>query len=106
MIERQPCVYILASDLNGTLYVGVTSDLLHRIVEHREGKFDGFTKRYGIKRLVDWEHAGSMESAILREKQIKRWQRDWKRNLIERDNPSWDDLAVSFGLEGLTVSLA
>ena len=105
MIERQPCVYILASGSNGTLYVGVTSDLLRRIAEHRKGVFDGFTKRYAIKRLVYWELAGSMEAAILREKQIKRWRREWKRNLIERDNPSWNDLAVAFGLEPLAGSL-
>ena len=101
MIERQPCVYILASDINGTLYVGVTSDLVKRIGQHRAETFDGFTKRYGIKRLVHWELAGSMEAAILREKQLKRWRRDWKRNLIERENPSWDDLAVMVGFEPL-----
>ncbi|SNT04336.1 putative endonuclease [Sphingomonas laterariae] len=92
--------------MNGTLYIGVTSDLLCRIVQHREGVFEGFTKRYGIKMLVYWEYAGSMEAAILREKQIKRWRRDWKRNLIERNNPSWNDLAVSFGLEPLASSPA
>ncbi|WP_380879917.1 endonuclease [Sphingomonas sp. DBB INV C78] len=106
MIERQPCVYILASAFNGTLYVGVTSDLLRRVAQHREGMFDGFTKRYGIKCLVYWEAAGTMEAAILREKQIKRWRRDWKRSLIERDNPSWNDLAVAFGLEPLAASPA
>ncbi|WP_187294009.1 GIY-YIG nuclease family protein [Sphingomonas sp. MM-1] len=106
MIERQPCVYILASSFNGTLYVGVTSDLLRRIARHRDGMFDGFTKRYGVKYLVYWGAFGTMEAAILREKQIKRWRRDWKRNLIERDNPSWHDLAVPLGLEPLAPSPA
>ncbi|WP_380880004.1 endonuclease [Sphingomonas sp. DBB INV C78] len=106
MIERRPCVYILASAFNGTLYIGVTSDLLRRVAQHREGMFDGFTKRHGIKCLVYWEAAGTMEAAIPREKQIKRWRRDWKRNLIERDNQSWLDLAVSFGLEPLAASPA
>ncbi|MCR5870165.1 MULTISPECIES: GIY-YIG nuclease family protein [unclassified Sphingomonas] len=103
MIERLPCVYILASAFNGTLYVGVTSDLIGRIVQHRAGTFDGFTKRHGIHRLVYYEVGGTMESAIRREKQVKRYRREWKRNLIERENPMWNDLAVGLGLEPLTA---
>jgi putative endonuclease len=97
-------VYILASGHNGSLYVGVRSDLLVRIAQHREGTFDGHTKRYGITRLVYFEFHGSMDTAIPREKQLKRWRRDWKRNLIERDNPVWNDLAVGLGLEPLAAN--
>ena len=100
--ERHPCVYILASAFNGTLYVGVTSDLAARIVQHREDTFDGFTRRHGIKRLVYVEAVERMDAAIVREKQVKRYKRDWKRNLIERDNRWWDDLAPAlFGLPPL-----
>ena len=101
MFQRTPCVYILASGFNGTIYVGVTSDLPGRIVQHREGTFGGFTARNGIKRLVWYEVGGTMESAIRREKQLKRWRRAWKMNLIERDNPRWEDLAVGLGLPPL-----
>ncbi|OYY78416.1 MAG: endonuclease [Sphingomonas sp. 28-62-20] len=102
--ESQPCVYILASGYNGSVYVGVTSDLFARIVQHREGTFDGHTKKYGIKRLVYVETYDDMETAIAREKQLKRHRRDWKRNLIERDNLAWNDLAVGLGLEPLTAA--
>jgi putative endonuclease len=88
----QPAVYINASSRNGTLYVGVTADLPRRSWEHREGVADGFTKRYGVKTLVYYELHGSMEAAILREKQIKEWKRAWKVRLIESLNPSWRDL--------------
>jgi len=101
VIEGTPCVYILASRYNGAVYVGVTSNLLGRIIQHREGTFDGHTKRLGIKRLVYFETGESMEGAIAREKQLKRYRRAWKRNLIERQNPMWNDLAVGFGLEPL-----
>ena len=101
MRERQPCVYILASARNGTLYVGVTSNLLGRMLQHREGTFAGFTKRYGIHRLVWFEVADTMEAAITAEKRIKRWRREYKLNLIERDNPHWEDLALSLGLPPL-----
>ena len=104
MIQRLPCVYILASAYNGTLYVGVTSNLIGRIIQHREGTFDGFTKRYGVHRLVYFEVGESMEAAIIREKQLKRARREWKRNLIERENPMWNDLAVALGLEPLAVT--
>ena len=100
-IERVPCVYILASTYNGRLYVGVTSNLIGRILQHRAGTFDGHTKKYGIKRLVYFETAETMESVFAREKQLKRYRRDWKRNLIEHENPAWNDLAVGFGLPPL-----
>ncbi|MCX5567817.1 GIY-YIG nuclease family protein [Kaistia nematophila] len=87
-----PCVYILASARNGTLYIGVTSNLPQRIWQHREGLLEGFTRRYGIKTLVYFEVHDTMESAIRREKQMKLWKRDWKIELIERANPDWLDL--------------
>lgn len=104
MRKRQPCVYILASGHNGTLYVGVTSDLLARLIQHRAGTFDGFIKRYGVLRCVYFEVAETMEAAIAREKQLKRYRRDWKMNLIERQNSTWNDLAVGLGLKPLTIA--
>ncbi|RYY22729.1 MAG: GIY-YIG nuclease family protein [Sphingomonadales bacterium] len=101
MIERTPCVYILASGYNGALYVGVTSNLIGRVMQHRDGRFDGHTRKYGIYRLVYFEVAEAMDAAIAREKQLKRYRREYKRNLIERENPAWNDLAVGFGLEPL-----
>ena len=98
MRERQPCVYILASGRNGTLYIGVTANLIGRLMQHRAGRFAGFTSRYGVLRLVWYDAADTMEAAISVEKRIKKWPRDYKLNLIERDNPLWDDLAVSLGL--------
>lgn len=91
-------VYILASGYYGTLYVGATSNLIGRIMQHREGAFDGFTAQHGVIRLVWYEPADTMEAAIVTEKRIKRWLRDWKIALIERDNPHWDDLAIGLGL--------
>jgi putative endonuclease len=82
----------MASGRYGTLYIGVTSDLSRRIWEHREGLIPGFTKRYGCKRLVWYEPHEGMVEAIQREKSLKRWPRDWKINLIERENPDWADL--------------
>ena len=99
--DFQPCAYIMASARNGTLYTGVTSHLIQRIVQHRDGSFDGFTKRYGVKRLVWFELAGTMELAIAREKRIKNWQRQWKIELIEAGNPQWRDLAEELGLPPL-----
>ena len=93
---KQPCVYILASKRNGTLYVGVTSDLARRAWEHRVGELEGFTKCYGVERLVYAEFHDSMADAILREKRLKRWRRAWKLALIERDNPGWGDLYDEF----------
>ncbi len=89
---KQPCVYILASRRNGTLYIGVTSDLVKRVYEHRLGTVDNFTKKYSVYRLVYHELCPDMYSAIQREKQLKKWNRQWKLRLIERDNPEWDDL--------------
>jgi putative endonuclease len=85
-------VYILASGRNGTLYVGVTSDLVRRVYQHREGLADGFSKRYGVKMLVWFEGTQSVEVAIQREKQLKNWKREWKLALIEKENPAWEDL--------------
>ncbi|GAB4234052.1 MAG: GIY-YIG nuclease family protein [Kiloniellaceae bacterium] len=85
-------VYILTSAPNGTLYIGMTNDLLRRVYEHRESLIDGFTKRHGVKSLVYYEIHDSPEQAIRREKALKRWNRDWKIGLIERDNPQWSDL--------------
>lgn len=98
MRERCPCVYILASGFNGTLYVGVTSNLAGRILQHRAGTFGGFTRRHAIDRLVWFETADRMDDAIAAEKRIKKWSRDWKKNLIERANPGWSDLAPGLGL--------
>ncbi|MFN2472750.1 MAG: GIY-YIG nuclease family protein [Sphingomicrobium sp.] len=86
-MERQPCVYLLARGSHSTLYTGVTSNLLGRIQQHRSGEVPSFTRRYGIKRLVWFEAHESMESAILREKRIKRWPRAWKYALIHAANP-------------------
>jgi putative endonuclease len=101
MRERQPCVYILASGHNGTLYVGATSNLVGRVMQHRERVCDGFTKRHGIIRLVWYDTTDTMLDAIASEKRIKKWPRDYKRNLIERDNPGWSDLAIGLGLPPL-----
>jgi len=85
-------VYMLASKPQGTLYIGVTNDLVRRVAEHKQGVIPGFTKRYGVNRLVHWELFEDYEAAILREKKLKRWRRDWKRALIEENNPYWADL--------------
>ena len=85
-------VYILASRRNGTLYIGVTNDLVRRVHEHKDGHVAGFTKRHGVKALVYFETHDRAKQAIQREKTLKHWVRDWKIALIERDNPSWDDL--------------
>ena len=91
-MSRLPCVYMLASRRNGTLYVGVTSDLVKRIWQHRNDLVEGFTKRYGVHMLVWYEFHETMESAIQREKNIKNWNRKWKLTLIEQLNPLWRDL--------------
>jgi putative endonuclease len=90
-----PYVYILASKRNGTLYVGVTSDLIKRVYEHKESLADGFTKKYDVKQLVYFDETPNIEVAIQREKQIKKWNREWKINLIEERNPHWHDLYSS-----------
>jgi putative endonuclease len=89
---KQPCTYVLASQRNGTLYIGVTSDIYGRMAEHKQGLIDGFTKRYAVKMLVYYELHKTMEAAILREKRLKEWQRTWKLRLIENVNPEWIDL--------------
>lgn len=89
---KQPIVYILASKRRGTLYIGVTSDLIKRVWEHKNGFVPGFTKEYNIHNLVYYESYEDMESAILREKQMKKWNRMWKIRLIEELNPKWNDL--------------
>ena len=92
-----PVVYILGLQRNGTLYVGVTSNLLNRIHKHRDSLLPGFTQQYGVKRLVWFEQHSTMDAAITREKRIKKWDRSWKLELIERENPEWRDLAQDFG---------
>ncbi len=91
-MEKRPAVYILASQRNGTLYIGVTSDLGKRVWEHRNSLVSGFTKKYAVHRLVYFEMHDDMTSAITREKQIKKWNRAWKLELIEKENPEWKDL--------------
>ncbi len=91
-MQKQPCVYILASRRNGTLYVGVTSDLTKRIWEHKNDVIAGFTKQYSVHELVWFEMHETMLSAIAREKAIKEWKRWWKLDLIERSNAEWRDL--------------
>jgi putative endonuclease len=89
-------VYILASRRNGTLYVGMTDDLARRYLQHRNGEFPGFTMKYGVKLLVWFEEHGSRDSAFTRERQIKKWHRKWKLELIESINPQWVDLGSDF----------
>lgn len=91
-MNKQPAVYILASKINGTLYVGVTSELVTRIWQHKNNVLEGFTKRYRVHQLVWYELHDTMPSAIQREKQIKEWKRSWKLGLIEGENPEWLDL--------------
>ncbi len=91
-MNKQPAVYILASKRNGTPYVGVTSDLVKRIWQHKNGSVEGFTERYGVHQLVWYELHATMESAIRREKRLKDWKRAWKLKLIEDANPDWQDL--------------
>ena len=100
--EFGPTVYLLTSQRNGTLYCGVTSDLLTRMAQHRAGAFSGFTQQYGVNRLVWCENHESMEAAIQREKRTKKWRRAWKLELIEAENPQWLDLADTLGFDRLT----
>jgi putative endonuclease len=90
--DRQFYVYILASKIGGTLYIGVTNNLIRRVYEHREKFVEGFTKQYDVTRLVYYEAHSEIEAAIVREKQMKKWNRAWKVRLIEETNPNWDDL--------------
>ncbi|SRR3990167_6604219 len=89
---KAPAVYMLASERNGTLYIGVTSDLIKRVWQHKESLADGFTKKYGVKILVWYEQHETMESAISKEKAMKKWLRKWKLATIEKTNPDWHDL--------------
>jgi putative endonuclease len=90
--EKHPAVYIITNKRNGTLYIGVTSALWTRICDHKNGTFDGFSKKYGLGALVWYEHHPSMPSAIHRETRLKKWKRDWKLGLINSFNPDWRDL--------------
>ena len=91
-MNRQPAVYILANKRNGTLYVGVTSDLIKRTWQHKNNVVKGFTERYSVHQLVWYELHETMESAIRKEKMLKNWKRVWKLELIEKNNPNWRDL--------------
>jgi putative endonuclease len=88
----QPCVYMLASQRNGAIYIGVTSDLIGRMWQHKNNVVEGFTKKYGVHQLVWYEPHATMDSAITREKALKKWNRIWKLRLIEQSNPDWQDL--------------
>ena len=103
-MDRIPCDYILANGFHGTLYTGVTAQLPGRVWQHRKEVTGGFTARYGVKRLVWFEVQETMDSAIKREKSIKRWLRKWKVELIEDRNAAWRDLAEDFGFESLIKS--
>jgi putative endonuclease len=92
-------VYILASKRNGTLYIGLTNDLERRLYEHRNNLIDGFTKRYKVHHLVYYESVNDINTALQREKQLKRWTRKWKIELVEKTNPEWSDLAENFVLQ-------
>jgi putative endonuclease len=98
MVGKSPqiAVYIMASGRNGTLYIGVTSKLGLRVEQHKLGTFGGFSQRYGCKTLVWFERHSNMDEAIAREKELKRWRRDWKLALIESDNPDWRDLSADW----------
>ena len=89
-------VYIMASKKNGTLYIGVTNDLIRRVWEHKNDVVEGFTKKYGVHHLVWYQDTNDIDAAIQREKQIKKWNREWKINLIQKENPEWLDLYEEF----------
>ena len=91
-MAKSPCVYIMASKRNGTLYIGVTSDLVKRVYQHKQEHIEGFSKKYKTHFLVYYEQMETMEAAILREKQMKEWKRNWKLRVIEEINPDWEDL--------------
>lgn len=93
-------VYILASERNGTLYIGMTGDLEHRVLQHKNKQEDGFTKQYGVDQLVYYDLYESPNEAIAREKQLKKWNRSWKLELIEKENPEWHDLYEEVQSEG------
>ena len=95
MVDRYYYVYILASTQNGTLYIGVTNNLTRRIYEHKNDFVEGFTRKYKIHKLVYYEQIENIESALTREKQLKKWDRQWKLRLIEKQNPEWEDLYMT-----------
>ena len=94
-MKKKPCVYLLASSKRGTLYLGVTSDLIKRVWEHKNNQVEGFSKKYRVHQLVWYEQHVDMKAAIEREKSIKKWKRGWKVALIEEENPQWGDLYES-----------
>ena len=98
-MQKHYFVYILASERNGTLYIGVTNNLERRMYEHKKGIVPGFTKKYGVKTLVHYDETDCVSIALTREKQLKRWNRDWKVRLIEEENPDWKDLAAEWSDE-------
>jgi len=100
-MAKEPCVYILASRRNGTIYIGVTSDLLARLHRHRTGATPGFASDNKVFRLVHFEMFDDMDAAISREKQLKAWRRAWKVALIEENNPFWEDRAIELGFDPL-----
>ena len=100
-MDKQGFVYLLASGKHGTLYLGVTSDLLQRMYQHREEVMKSFTSEHQVKRLVWFDVFDRVTDAIVREKQMKKWNRDWKIRLIEENNPDWVDLTVGMGFEPL-----
>jgi putative endonuclease len=100
-MPKQPCVYILTSQPRGTLYIGVTSNLVARLFQHRTKTAKGFSAHYETYLLARYEMFEDMTNAIKREKQLKNWHRDWKLNLIERENPHWEDLAIGLGFDRL-----
>jgi len=95
-MNKKGYTYIITNKKNGVLYIGVTSNLSKRIYEHKNGLMDGFSKKYNLMKLVYYEICDDIKNAIQREKQLKNWHRDWKINLIEKENPNWDDLAENF----------
>ena len=103
--EKSPAVYIMASGYNGTLYIGVTSALWNRVATHKAKSVKGFTSDHDVKYLVWYEHHHSMQSAIKRDKQLKKWNREWKFNLIEKMNPEWKDLHESIDVISTLVEL-
>ena len=102
-MTKRPCVYILASARNGTLYIGVTSHLEDRVSLHKQDLIEGFSKRHGMHMLVYYEFHSTMDEAITREKQLKKWKRDWKLRLIEQMNPEWLDLMDETGVIQIDV---